>query len=189
MAIEIPSDSVAHEQLLDRFWALVEAPRVPDQCWTWTGGKSQKGYGRFLVAGKMEAAHRVAYTVANGPIPAGMFVCHSCDNPRCVNPAHLWTGTPKQNNDDAIAKGRMVPKPKGVKPACLGTGNQTTVLDAAQVQEMRERVSRGEKPAGLAREFGVHKQTAYDIVHGKTWTGVGGPLKSPRPPRTHLTVT
>lgn len=83
----------------------------PDQCWPWLGSINRKGYGQFSaqIERKSETfeVHRLMWRLVNGPIPAGMLVCHSCDNPICVNPAHLWLGTSHDNNHDAIRKGRM----------------------------------------------------------------------------------
>lgn len=80
----------------------------PDECWPWTGGKQGKGYGQFfLPGGKPIGAHRYSWMLANGQeIPAGMHVLHSCDNPPCVNPAHLRVGWPRDNSRDAIERGR-----------------------------------------------------------------------------------
>lgn len=64
------------------------------------------GYGQIMQFGKMLAAHRVSFELHYGPIPLGMFICHSCDNPSCVNPEHLFIGTNKDNQQDAISKGR-----------------------------------------------------------------------------------
>lgn len=79
-----------------------------DECWLWTGGKQGKGYGQFfLPGGKPIGAHRYSWMLHNGAeIPPGMHVMHSCDNPPCVNPAHLRVGTNRENLQDCAAKGR-----------------------------------------------------------------------------------
>lgn len=88
-----------------RFWAKVE--RVSgDECWRWLGAKSSHGYGSAKALGKNARAHRVAYALANGPIPPGVVVMHSCDNPRCCNPAHLSLGSQSSNILDCVTKGR-----------------------------------------------------------------------------------
>lgn len=91
-----------------RFWAMVE---IGPGCWLWTGVKDHKGYGRFHLLDKgrrrMVRAHRVAYELTCGPIPDGLEVMHACDNPQCVNPAHLSIGTHSENMQDAAAKGRI----------------------------------------------------------------------------------
>lgn len=75
-------------------------------CHEFTGMRDSNGYGRVKRKGKRYSTHRVAYAAANGPIPEGLVVCHSCDNPPCVNPDHLWLGTHGDNHRDKIAKGR-----------------------------------------------------------------------------------
>lgn len=94
------------EREIKRFSKFVEKT---DGCWNWIGGKNHKGYGRILIQGGSHAAHRIAYFLEFGQWPGELLVCHSCDNPSCVNPAHLWLGTPQQNMDDMVAKGRNVP--------------------------------------------------------------------------------
>lgn len=91
----------------DRFWAKVSKS---DGCWEWTAGLRHGGYGSFYVAidglGRNVAAHRYSYEMHHGPIPEGAEIMHSCDNPRCVNPAHLSAGTHAQNMQDMGAKRR-----------------------------------------------------------------------------------
>ena len=98
---------------MDKFWNKVDR-RGPDDCWPWLKGKDRKGYGQTTIAYQHHRAHRLAWELANGPIPAGLCVLHRCDNPPCCNPGHLWLGTQRDNAHDAIAKGRfkkMNPKP------------------------------------------------------------------------------
>lgn len=96
------------DSFLERFWARVDV-RGPDECWVWTGGRNSREYGVVWPRGSTNiGAHRLSWELANAvPIPAGLFICHRCDNPPCVNPAHLFLGTHQDNMRDAIAKGRM----------------------------------------------------------------------------------
>ena len=79
----------------------------PDACWPWLGARTARGYGNVQYNGKWLYAHRLVYTWAVGAIPPGMDVCHTCDNPPCCNPAHLFLGTRMQNMADAVRKGRV----------------------------------------------------------------------------------
>lgn len=99
----------------DRFWGKVNKTSE-NKCWEWTGytlppfiksfTDSDKGYGRFWFLNKFWLAHRVSWFIKNGEIPDGLCVLHTCDNPPCVNPNHLFLGTKKDNSEDMITKGR-----------------------------------------------------------------------------------
>ena len=101
-----------------KFWMYVEvdkstrlirtAKKWLGYCWIWKGHLFQNGYGHYSLHQKAYKAHRVAFFLNNGDIPKGMYVCHICDNTKCVNPEHLFVGTPKDNTLDMIAKGRLI---------------------------------------------------------------------------------
>lgn len=94
------------------FWKRVDR-RGDDECWPWTGGKSAHGYGRLWHAGKTRVATRISWEIANGQeFPEGRLACHSCDNPECVNPRHIWPGTQSENLKDCVAKGRHLSRPQ-----------------------------------------------------------------------------
>ena len=168
--------SFTREQSALHFWEKVQRDN-PDECWPWTGGLTVNGYGKaqagWLSGGPTVGAHRVAYALTYGDIPAGLFVCHRCDNRRCCNPAHLFLGTPADNSADMARKGRAVSGPK-LHPelAIRGEHIGTAVLSEAQVREIRARNARGESQRKLAREFGVAKSTVGRVVRREYWKHV-----------------
>ncbi len=101
----------------DAFWRQVEKA---EGCWTWKGRKTTRGYGQVWNGKIWTGSHRAAYEIAIGEIPAGMLICHRCDNPICVRPDHLFPGTPQDNVDDMMAKGRarLVGRPRANKTHC-----------------------------------------------------------------------
>jgi HNH endonuclease len=122
--------------------------RVGD-CFIWYGSKFKSGYGRIRIKGKIYRANRVAFLIKKGEIPNGFCICHSCDNPSCVNPDHLFLGTHKENMDDMSIKTRFY-----------------SPLNKNQVLEIRK--SRL-KTKELSNVFSVSIQTIKNIRNKKTW--------------------
>lgn len=106
-----------HVQAL--FWMNVEKA---DSCWLWKGSLTKSGYGRFNFEYKCYRAHRVSYYLLKGAISSKMFICHSCDNQKCVNPAHLWEGTPQDNTLDMVKKDRRKSPGKHKKSSSIYHG-------------------------------------------------------------------
>lgn len=128
-----------------RFWRFIEKT---DGCWLWTGNHDTAGYGRFWFdANTRVPAHRVSYEFHYGPIPEGLFVCHHCDNPPCVNPAHLFLGTAQDNVSDMCAKGRNVP--------LAGSSSGRAKLTEQDVIEIRALFADGVSAQNIADKFHI----------------------------------
>lgn len=140
---------------------------IPGGCWEWYGPYDKDGYGVIKRLGKTYRAHRVSYEIRKGKIPVGLMILHSCDNPQCVNPAHLFPGTAKDNSDDMIRKGRKAVV-RGAK-AQRGSRNTQAKLGGLAVLRIRSRASQGESQVKLAREFGVSEATIHLVVTRKSW--------------------
>ena len=155
----------------DRFWAKVVKT---DGCWLWTGCVTEHGYGRFGLAGRVEKAPRVAWFLTNGVIPAKLQVCHRCDVPACVNPAHLFLGSAAENAADARMKGRTAKGGRNgtyTHPETRPYGERSphAKLTAAAVIEIRRLRAEGIGPMELARRFGVGHPTISKIVARQRW--------------------
>ena len=134
------------------------SPGDPDECWPWPKVRPD-GYGSLLSGdGRTLRAHRAAWEVAHGEAPpADMCVCHSCDNRRCVNPAHLWLGTRSDNNRDRMEKGRSRARRK------------LTFEDAEKIRARYQ--GGGESYRSLAGEYGVSQVAIQRIIKGATYKG------------------
>jgi hypothetical protein len=128
-------------------------------CIIWRGSYDTKGYGRVKIRGKYHKAHRIAYEAAVGPIPEGLFICHRCGNPACVNPEHLYAGTQKENCADRDRHGRT---PRGID-------HHRAKLTPEKVLSIRARGAQGARQKQIAQEFGISATQVRNVQKRKQW--------------------
>lgn len=127
-----------------------------DKCWIWPGGKNETGYGRLKINGKLKRAHRVIYEISKGEIPQDFEVLHSCDNPSCVNPNHLRTGTHAENMKEAAERFRLA----------SGLDHYKGKLSKNQVEEIRLLYASGQSQKEIAEKFDLHQSYVSRLVNG-----------------------
>ena len=142
--------------LAGRFWEHVDQS---GECWPWTAGHFDTGYGCAWHEGRAQKAHRVAWMLTRGPIPAGLRVLHRCDNPTCVRPDHLWLGTAQDNTRDMVQKRRH-------------NRHGRRVLTLEQVLTIRRLRAQGQTLRAIADQFGVSWVTISLIASRKRWAHV-----------------
>lgn len=155
---------------IERFWSKVSRTDDLDSCWEWKAKTVGNGYGQISIGGRPEnggrfiMAHRIAYELELGEIPEGLRVLHTCDNPSCCNPRHLFVGTDKDNAIDKMKKGRW----RGGCPP--GENSSRAKLTWDQVYEIREKYRTGGFTMQmLASEYGIWKGTIAKIINNQTW--------------------
>lgn len=157
-------------KLVKRFMSHVDTD-CENGCWEWTGAKKKiiggkkdglRGYGKFIYRHREIGAHRFSYALFVGPIPEDLFICHKCDNMCCVNPEHLFIGTPKDNSVDMVSKGR----------GQRGESSFMSKLSDKDVLEIRAIFSSFNVRSirkKLATKYDVEYSTIYRITEGITW--------------------
>ena len=149
-------------------------------CWLWQGASVPRGYGVMRFNGRQTYAHRVSYQLHVGPIPPGHFVLHRCDVPACCNPAHLFTGTPAENTQDMLAKGRHRTRPptgdrngnriRAKRGLTLrGDQNPRTVVTTDVYREITRLRGQGLIQREIAERVGVSRSHIGNILRGATW--------------------
>lgn len=148
--------SILKERLLSRI-------AVVGKCWEWQGAKNSKGYGSISIAGNLILVHRLSYRAHIGKI-GNSFVCHRCDNPKCINPAHLFLGTPAENARDMFKKGR-------------GNPNPSRKISATDARSIRDKfATKKYKVTQLASEYGLAREYVHAILRGEYWPDAGGKI-------------
>ena len=159
-----PPKGLSHEEVL-RFHGWTEVPGPLDTpCWEWSKSRHEFGYGVVSVGGEYTGAHRAAYIAWVGPIPKGLLIRHSCDNPPCINPAHLVPGTPKDNMGDAKDRGRNV----------SGETHGRAKITWEDVDDIRNSKDTG---IVLAERYGLSPAAVYHIWSGRNWKPENDPRK------------
>lgn len=144
----------------EKFWSKVKRTNNPDECWEWQGIKNSRGYGVsaiLTVTPIIRSAHRKAFYYAYGIVPTA-FICHTCDNPPCCNPKHLYEGSYQDNANDRVRRGRQL----------RGSLHGRAKVTDAEVLEMR-RLANGHTIASLARQFHLSESATRSIIKGENW--------------------
>lgn len=136
----------------DLVWFKSRTKESSTGCWEWQRARTKAGYGAYNDGTQIQTAHRGIWQLLNGPIPDRMYVCHTCDNPACINPAHLFLGTPADNVMDMAVKGRH--QHQKLRP---------------HLTEVRNQIAAGACDSAIARHFGVDANAVKYVRTGRTY--------------------
>lgn len=168
--LDLPNRSSRYQDGItprERFWKYTRVSSQ-DECWLWVGRLVKPhGYGALRIGNKDYRSHRVSWEIHHGPIPKTMYVCHHCDTPACVNPHHLFLGSPADNSRDMARKGRQMTTP----PRLLGSKHPQSKLTEHQVIEMRGLYQAGGVTCReLGQRYGISESGAARIIKGESWS-------------------
>lgn len=183
------------EERIASFWALT-IPEPNTGCWLWLGTEGPRGYGRLSFCGRRQRANRCAWEITRGPIADGLFVCHRCDQPSCVNPDHLFLGTHQDNMSDMARKGRgrgCNPNPRRgdahharARPEVVARGERSgsAKVTSAMVLALRARRAQGQTFLRIATEMGLPMNLVRCAAIGRTWAHLPNAQPAWRPKLT-----
>lgn len=157
----MPNQYTGRTPIADRLWSRV---KKTDTCWLFMGSRNAKGYGQIATERKHRPilTHRLAWQLANGPIPDGLEVCHHCDTPSCCRVDHLFLGTHKENMEDCLKKGRVARGERGGQ----------SKLSTDDVLTIRSLAAQGAPQDQIALRFGVSRSLVSLIVQRKRWAHI-----------------
>lgn len=140
----------------DDFWSNVNKT---DGCWEWKRAKNKRGYGVYSFENKKQLTHRLSYMFTHGELPSSILVCHKCDNPKCVNPDHLFAGTQTDNMNDMVIKGS-------------GRNNYNRKISIEDIKIIRAKYPHCPKDGTvkeLAKKYGINESSMTKIINRKTY--------------------
>ena len=140
--------------LADRFWDYVDI-KGKDECWEWKGSKTAANYGLMWFNGELQYAHRLSLEMDGRPVPSKWYACHRCDNPPCVNPKHLFPGSPRDNSLDMVSKNRHL----------HGETHPFAKLSSVDVDTIRQMAEENILLVEIAEQFGIHPSYVATIVN------------------------
>lgn len=147
--------------------------KLDNGCWEWQGNCNNQGYGVLRVNHKMKMAHRHSYEYFKGEIPKGVLVCHTCDNPKCVNPDHLFLGTHYDNNHDRSLKGRsgkrVYSESERKRYSLMFRGENQTNAKLTEKEAIEIYSNKTLSNGQLAKKYGVSKSLVKNIRHKRAW--------------------
>lgn len=157
-----------------RFYSFLTKQDAASKCQLWTGSLDKDGYGWFTAQGRLLRAHRVAYCLSSGTNPGYLHVCHTCDNPQCCNPEHLFLGTNQENTADRVRKNRSAKGPRPDKSgSARGERQHLAKLTADNVKTIRKMRCSGLTQQQIADQFPfITRRAIAHVLNGKTWTHV-----------------
>jgi len=160
------------EEVVKKFWSYVDK-RGEDECWEYQRYCDKKGYGRFCVDKDHHyKAHWFSYLLANGKLPDSL-CCHTCDNPPCCNPKHLWDGTNKQNMEDMVAKGRGENRSKLDNAGVKNVACKLTEEQVLSIRREHKHINRNNNnTTELAKKYMVSSSTIVRIISHATWSHI-----------------